>query len=98
MNRLTIFLAGVVVGAVGLFACENFYIVRSEESFHLIPKVAAKLEIPYRDIRAYTSEDWHQDTSLALSIYRSQKEDLIVESGVSAIQAQLQGLLDSFGS
>ena len=98
MNRLTVFLAGIVVGAVGLYTSENFYIVRSNESFHLIPKIAAKLEIPYRDIRNYSPEDWQADTSLALSIYKSQKEELIVESGVSSMQAQLQNLLKSFGS
>lgn len=97
MNRLTIFLAGVVVGAAGLYTCENFYVVRSSESFHLIPKIAGKLEIPYRDIRNYQMEDWQRETSLALSIYRSQKQELITESGVSAMQAQLQNLLDSFG-
>ena len=65
MNRLTVFLMGVVVGAVGLYVSENFYVVRSDESFHLVPKLAAKLENPFRDIRSYTPEDWHNHPSLS---------------------------------
>lgn len=97
MNRLTTFLIGVVVGALGLFASENYYVVRSNEAFHFIPKVAAKLEIPYRDIRSYTVDDWKNNPSLALAIVKSEKEDLLVESGLSGMQQQFQGLLQSLG-
>lgn len=97
MNRLTVFLMGVVVGAVGLFVSENYYIVRSKESFHLVPKVAAKLEIPYRDIRSYTPGDWQNNTSLAVAIVRSKKEDLLIESGLSGLQGQLEGWLRTLG-
>ena len=97
MNRITSFLLGMVVGAVGLFVSENYYIVRSKESFHLIPKVAAKLELPYRDIRSYTVDDWKNNPSLGLAIVNSKKQDLMVESGLSGLQRQFEGLLQSIG-
>lgn len=97
MNRLTTFFLGVVVGALGLFVSENYYVVRSKESFHLVPKVAAKLEIPYRDIRSYTTQDWTNQPSLALAIVKSKKQNLMVESGLSGMQQQFERLLRNIG-
>ena len=97
MNRLTVFFLGVVVGVLGLYTSENYYVVRSTESFHLVPKIASKLELPYRDIRSYTAEDWQKNPSLALAIVKSKKEELLVESGLNGMQGQLQGLLNSIG-
>lgn len=95
MNRLSVFFLGVIVGAVSLYMTENFYIVRSQESVHLIPKVASKLEFPYRDIRKYTVEDWQKDPSLGLAIVKSKKQDLMVESGINGMQQKFEGLLRS---
>lgn len=97
MNRISTFLLGVVVGAGGLYISENYYVVRGKESVHLVPKVAAKLEIPYRDVRHYTVQDWTDNPSLALAIVKSQKKDLMVDSGLSDMQNQFEGLLRSFG-
>lgn len=97
MNRITVFVLGVVVGALGLYVSENFYVVRSDESFHLIPKIASKLEMPYRDIRSFTVEDWQSNPSLALAIVKSQKQELMVESGLNEMQDQLQSLIRSIG-
>ena len=97
MNRLSVFLLGVVVGAGGLFVSENYYIVRSKETVHLVPKVAGKLEIPYRDIRAFTLDDWKNNPSLALAIIKSKKQDLMAESGLSSMKRQFESLLQSLG-
>lgn len=95
MNRLTTFLLGVVVGVAGLFVSENYYIIRSDESLHVVRKVASKLEFPYRDIRQYTVEDWQNQPSLALAIVKSEKQQLLVDSGLSDMQRQLEGFLES---
>ncbi len=98
MNRLTTFFLGVLAGAGGLFLSENYYVVRGENAIHLVPKVAAKLEIPYRDIRNYTLEDWQNQPSLALAIVKSQKQDLLMESSLAGVQNQFEGLLRSLGN
>ncbi len=46
MSRFSSFLLGVFCGAGGLILSMNYYIVRSKDNVHLVPKVAAKLEIP----------------------------------------------------
>lgn len=95
MSRLSTFIFGIVVGAIGIVVSENYYVVRSKESFHLVPKVAARLEIPYRDIRQYTVEDWQNDQSLALAIIKSQKQDLMAETGLSNMQRQFESMLQA---
>ena len=95
MSRLTSFLFGVVVGAVGIVVAENYYVVRSNDSFHLVPKIAARLEMPYRDIRGFTVQDWDANKPLALAIIKSQKQDLLVESGLSNVQRQFESLLNT---
>jgi hypothetical protein len=95
MNRLTTFFLGIIVGAVGIVVCENFYVVRSNQSFHLVPKIAARLEIPYRDIRGFTVQDWNNNQALALAIIKSQKQDLMTETGLSGMQRQFESILRS---
>jgi len=95
MNRVSVFFLGVIVGAILLFVTERYYIVRSKESVHLIPKVSSKLEFPYRDIREYTVEDWQNDPSLGVAIVKSQKQELMAETGINGLQQQFEGLLKS---
>lgn len=95
MNRLSSFVLGIVVGAVGILVSENYYVVRSNETFHLVPKVAARLEMPYRDIRGFTLQDWQNNQPLALAIIKSQKQDLMAESGLTNMQRQLESVLRS---
>ncbi len=98
MPRLSSFFLGVIVGAVALYVCENYYIVRSKETVNLVRKVASKIEIPYYDIRNFKAEDWRTHPSLALAIVRSKKENLLTESGLSGMQSQFEGFLRSLGN
>lgn len=93
MPKVTSFLFGMFVGAVVLYMSENYYIVRSKETVNLIPKVASKVELPYYDIRSYTAADWERHPSLALAIVQSKKQDLLIESGLTNMQSQLEGFL-----
>ena len=97
MNRISTFLLGVITGAGGLFVSENYYIVRGKEQVHLVPKVAAKLEFPYRDIRNFTPQDWGNNPSLALAIVKAEKQDLLVESGLDNMRNHFDSLLRSLG-
>jgi hypothetical protein len=93
MSRLSSFFLGMICGAAGLLISMNFYIVRSKESFHFVPKVAAKLELPYYDIRNFTVEDWQRRPSLAAAIVTSKNQDLMQSSGVEVVRAKVEGLL-----
>lgn len=93
MSRLSSFFSGMVCGAVGILIAMNYYVVRSKESVHLVPKVAAKLEMPYYDIRNYSLEDWQHHPSLAAAIVSSKDNKLMENSGVEAVRTRVEGLL-----
>lgn len=93
MSRISSFFIGVVVGAVGLYISMHYYVVRSKENIHLVPKVAAKLEMPYFDIRQYTVDDWKAHPSLGLAIVKSQNQSLISDSSIGAVKSQFEGFL-----
>lgn len=93
MSRLTTFFLGTIVGAVGIIVAENYYVVRSNETYHLVPKIASRLEFPYRDIRKFGYEDWQNNQGLALAIIKSQKQDLMVETGLNNMQQQFDSML-----
>ncbi len=96
MNKFTTFLLGMVVGAAALFLSENYYVVRAESGVRLVPKIAAKIEFPYRDIRGYTVDDWNNNHSLGLAIVQSQQEDLMVDS-LSPVKQKFDSILKSLG-
>lgn len=96
MNRLLTFVLGMLAGAGLLYTSENYYVVRVDDGVHVIPKIAAKIEFPYRDIRNYTVEDWQQNVSLGAAIVKSQKSDLMVDS-LSSVRRNFDGILQSLG-
>ncbi len=91
-RNLSSFLMGVVVGAVGLYISMNYYIVRTNENVHLVPKVAAKLEMPYYDVRKYTLDDWTNHTSLGVAIIQSNNQTLISNTSFESVKQQFEGL------
>jgi hypothetical protein len=96
MPRISSFLMGMICGAAAVMIAMNFYIIRTKESFHLVPKVAAKLEMPYYDVRAYTLEDWHRHPSLAAAIVTSKNQSLVKNSGVESVRSKVEGLLQQW--
>ncbi|MEO8269463.1 MAG: hypothetical protein ABI557_07085 [Aureliella sp.] len=96
MGRITTFLMGVIVGGASLYIAENYYIVRSTQSVHLVPKVAAKLEFPYHDIRHYSIEDWKKNVSLGTAIVKAKKPDMMVDS-LTSVQHNFESILQSLG-
>jgi hypothetical protein len=71
MDRLGSFLIGLVVGGVCLHVASNFYIVRSDNGTHLIPKLTAKLENPYHDVRNFGPDQWRMNQDLARSLQKA---------------------------
>lgn len=94
MNRLTIFFLGMVTGAIALYTSENYYIVRGTEGVHIVPKIAGKIEFPYRDIRDYTVEDWQNNVSLGAAIVKAQKSELMVDS-LKSVRPNFDSILKS---
>ena len=76
MQKLQGFVIGLLVGAGVMFVALKYHIVRSDQGFHMIPKVSAALSAPYTDIREFSVEDWRSHQDLVLSIAKSKNTAL----------------------
>ncbi|MDZ4852714.1 MAG: hypothetical protein SGI77_25775 [Pirellulaceae bacterium] len=94
MSRISSFFAGMVVGAAVLFIAMQFYIVRSKDGINFIPKLAAKLEMPYVDIRKFTLSDWQNRQPLAVAIMKANRGNLMQDSTLSGFKQAAQNALD----
>jgi hypothetical protein len=94
MSRISSFFAGFVVGAATLFIAMQFYVVRAKDGMHLIPKLAAKLENPYVDIRSFTLSDWQNRQPLAVAIMKANQGDLMEDSALGSFKQAAQKTLD----
>ena len=77
MNRFESFLIGLAAGIATLYLVMHFTVVRANDGFHWIPKVSAKLDLPYEDVRDFKSEHWQRRPGLTMSILRARKGYLI---------------------
>ena len=97
MNRITSFLAGVVVGATGIFGMLKYHVVRAEDGMHLVPKMSSHLGEIYVDIREFDLSDWNEHRALAVAIVRADKADLLNRSASDNLRHSIDRVLDGLG-
>lgn len=98
MNRVGSFLAGLVFGVMGLYITMHFSLVRATDGYHIIPKIAPKIEIPYTDVRNFNNEKWMRRQSLALSILKAKKGHVLQDLTLIGFREATQRVLDQFTS
>ncbi len=98
MNRASSFALGLIVGVLGLYITMHFSLVRARDGFHLIPKIAAKIDIPYADIRNFTLENWQRKQSLAIAILKANKGHLLQDQSLIGFRQSTQRMLDQFST
>ncbi|MDA7950215.1 MAG: hypothetical protein MPJ24_01915, partial [Pirellulaceae bacterium] len=79
-----------------MFGSINYHVVRAEDGFHLIPKMAAKFEDAYVDIREFDVENWQKHPSLVAAIIKADKKDLLNDSVSETLKSSVSGFLDQF--
>ncbi len=98
MNRVSSFAIGLIVGVLGLYITMHFSLVRARDGFHLIPKIAAKIDVPYTDIRNFTLENWQRKQSLAIAILKANKGHLLQDQSLIGFRLSTQRMLDQFST
>jgi len=98
MNRSSSFLLGMISGVVGLYLTMHFVLVRASDGFHVIPKIAAKLDMPYTDIRNFRIENWQRKQPLALAILKANKGYLLQDQALVGFRQATQRMLDQFST
>jgi hypothetical protein len=96
MNRASCFVSGVAFGIAGLYMSMHFSVVRATDGFHVVPKIAAKVEMPYFDIRKFTLGNWQRKPALALAILRANKGYLLGDPSLIQFKESSQKILDQF--
>ena len=98
MSRMGSFVLGVGVGVVGLYLAMHFTLIQAEDGFHVIPKIAAKLEKPFEDVRGYKLSHWQRKQALAVAIVKADKAYLLKDPSLLAFREQTQMLVDRYRS
>jgi len=96
MNRFSSFVLGLMVGILGLYITMHFSLVRAVDGYHIIPKIAAKIEVPYTDIRKFSLENWQRKQSLALAILKANKGHLLHDQSLIGFRQSTQRMLEQF--
>ena len=81
-SRIESFLIGLAAGIALLYLTMHFTVVRATDGFHWIPKVTAKLDLPYEDVRDFKAEHWQRRPALTMSIIKARKAYLMDEQSV----------------
>jgi len=93
MDRMGNFIIGVLTGMVGLFFLMHYTVVRAHDGFHVVSKIAPRLEVPFEDIREYNLAQWQRKQPLALAIIRAKKGHLFKDPSLLAFRAHVQSVL-----
>lgn len=96
MRRFLVFLAGVAVGALGMFGSLKFHIVRARDGVHPVPKTIATLSDTYVDIREFDLGDWDEHPELAIAISASDKAYLMQDAARKSLQDAVLDAFDGF--
>lgn len=92
MRGLFKFFTGMVFGAVLAVVVMNHHIVRSGDTWGLVPKRYASLEGTYYDTRGWTLTEWSEHPDLLWTLYKNDRQDLI--PGLDGRLASLKRLIE----
>ena len=98
MSQVSGFALGLLAGVIGLYITMHFSLVRAVDGYYVIPKIAAKIEVPYTDIRNFTLQNWQRRQSLALAILKANKGHLLQDQSLISFRQSTQRTLDQFSS
>lgn len=98
MSRMGSFVLGLGVGVVGLYLAMHFTLIQTDDGFHIIPKITAKLEKPFEDVRGYKLSHWQRKQALAVAIVKADKAYLLKDPTLLAFREQTQMLVDRYRS
>ena len=98
MSQVSGFALGLLAGVMGLYITMHFSLVRAVDGYYVIPKIAAKIEVPYTDIRNFTLQNWQRRQSLALAILKANKGHLLQDQSLIEFRQSSQQMLNQFSA
>ena len=77
MGSVFKFLTGIVVGCLLTVGAMYYHIVRTDETWTVVPKLHPGLAETYVDIRDWSLEDWMSHPDFARSLHENDRHDLV---------------------
>ncbi len=96
MNRFTSFLAGVVVGVIGLYGCMHFYVVHTNDGVEFVRKLNPQVSIPYVDVRKFTPADWQSHSALAAAMVKAGKTKALGGAAANSLGNSVSTAVDDW--
>src|SRR5690606_7967648 len=91
MGRMKSLLAGVVLGAGGMYAGLQYHLLQADEGFLIVPRAPQqRLQDAYADIRQWDAGTWTARPRLALAVTEHGRGDLITDGVSSSIINELR--------
>lgn len=98
MSRLPSFLVGMAIGAMLLYGAMQYHLVRARDGFHLVAKDPPRLSEAYVDVRGFGLSDWSSHAQLSAELVRADKQYLMKDSALGALQESAGEALPSWPS
>lgn len=91
MGRFKSLMAGVVLGAGGMYAGLQYHLLQAEEGFLIVPRSPQqRLQDTYADIRQWDAATWTARPRLALAVTEHGRADLITDGVSSSVINELR--------
>jgi hypothetical protein len=92
MRRLLTLLLAAVAGGGAVHTAFQYHVVRTEQTFLLIPKKRADWREAYVDVRGWSHTEWLSHAELSQNVSAAGHGDLVIRSGAGDF---FRGLFES---
>lgn len=97
MGQIGSFLGGLAVGGAAVFIGLKYHVVRANDGVHLVPKLQARFDEAYVDIRNFGFEDWNKHRGLAVAMAQAEKGYLMQETTTDSLRRSVDSVLEGLG-
>lgn len=94
MSRLKYLVLGAILGGTAVFVGLKYHVVRSNDGFHLVPKLESSFAQAYVDIRGFGINEWNENRMLAAAIVKAKQDNLLRESAADHIADEMGSILN----
>ena len=77
MNRIIIFIIGIVSGTAVTTAVHHSHLVRTDENWIIVPRSGVTLKDAYADIRQWSVKEWREHPELMRDLVKAGRAEVI---------------------
>jgi hypothetical protein len=82
MRRIAWLGFGILLGAAGMWASMNYYVLRTKDGITWVPKYRARLAGTFVDVREWGVTEWTEHPELVLTLEQNKRTEIIGDAKV----------------